>query len=65
MKIGIPTDRPTIRERLLVLLVSTTPLLTIVDEVTENPPRLPLARPEESEVVEETTEDDETEMGVP
>lgn len=63
MKIGMPTDRPTIRGRLLVLLVST-PLLTTVLEVTGNPPRLVLVSPEESEAVEETTEDDEMVEGV-
>lgn len=63
MKIGIPTDRPTIRGKLLVELV-VTPLLTTVVEVTGNPPRLVLESPEESEVVEETTEDAETVDGV-
>ncbi len=63
MKIGIPTDRPKIRGKLLVELV-VTPLLTTVVEVTGNPPRLVLESPEESEVVEETTEDAETVDGV-
>jgi hypothetical protein len=62
MKIGMPRERPTIRGRLLVL--GSTPLLTIEVEVTGNPPRLELVRPEESEAVEETTDYDETVGGV-